>query len=297
MTTGSPRPPWRTARRKATSDDQHRRARTRGPRGRPDGPAALRHGRLRRRRQVHPDRPAAARLQGDLRGPARGRGGHQPVQGLRLHRPGPADRRAALRARAGHHHRRGLPLLRDPAAQVHHRRHPGPRAVHPQHGHRRLDRRPRPGAGGRPAGPHRAVPPPRGDPVAAAGAPPGAGGQQDGPRRLRPEGLRQDPPGVHLLRDQAEHPRPRGHPDLGAQRRQRGQALRQHALVQRLLADAPPRERPRRLRPRPGRHPAAGAVRRAPQVRPVPRLPRLRRSDRRRRAQAGRRGRSCSRAA
>ena len=26
-----------------------------------------------------------------------------------------------------------------PAAQVHHRRHPGPRAVHAQHGHRRLD--------------------------------------------------------------------------------------------------------------------------------------------------------------
>ena len=38
------------------------------------------------------------------------------VQGLRLHRPRAADRRPALRARAGHHHRRGLPLLRDARA-------------------------------------------------------------------------------------------------------------------------------------------------------------------------------------
>ena len=37
------------------------------------GPPPVRHRRLGRRRQVHPDRPAAARLQGDLRGPARGR--------------------------------------------------------------------------------------------------------------------------------------------------------------------------------------------------------------------------------
>ena len=44
-----------------------------------DGPAPLRHRRLRRRRQVDPDRPAAARLEGDLRGPARGRRGHQPL--------------------------------------------------------------------------------------------------------------------------------------------------------------------------------------------------------------------------
>ena len=29
-------------------------------------------------------------------------------------------------------------------------------------------------------------------------------------------GLREDPQGVHDLRDEAQHPRPRGHPDLGA---------------------------------------------------------------------------------
>ena len=41
--------------------------------------AALRHRRLRRRRQVDADRPAALRLEGDLRGPARGGRAHQPA--------------------------------------------------------------------------------------------------------------------------------------------------------------------------------------------------------------------------
>ena len=44
-----------------------------------------------------------------------------------------------LGARAGHHHRCGLPLLRDPAAQVHHRRHPGPHPHHRDIGDRHLD--------------------------------------------------------------------------------------------------------------------------------------------------------------
>ena len=108
-TTGSPRPPWKTARRRATSDG-------RAPcTDWPAGCDLLRFATAgsRRRRQVHAHRAAAARLQGDLRGPARGRRGHLGVQGLRLHRPRAAHRRPALRARAGHHHRRGLPLLRD----------------------------------------------------------------------------------------------------------------------------------------------------------------------------------------
>ena len=54
-----------------------------------------------------------------------------------------AGRRARGRARAGHHHRRRLSLLRHRAAQVHRRRYAGPRAIYPQHGDRRLDRRPR----------------------------------------------------------------------------------------------------------------------------------------------------------
>ena len=80
---------------------------------------------------------------------------------------GPAGGRRARRARAAARTTPNLALLTDglraereqgitidvayryfatPAAAVHPRRHPGPRAVHPQHGHRRLDRR----AGARP---------------------------------------------------------------------------------------------------------------------------------------------------
>ena len=49
-----------------------------------------------------------------------------------------AGRRPAGRARAGHHHRRRLSLLRHAEAPLHRRRHAGPRAVHAQHGDRRL---------------------------------------------------------------------------------------------------------------------------------------------------------------
>ena len=64
-------------------------------------------------------------------------------------RPVAAHRRPGGRARTGHHDRRGLPLLRHPRAQVHHRRRAGPRAVHAQHGHRRRRQRRRGGAGRR----------------------------------------------------------------------------------------------------------------------------------------------------
>ena len=60
-------------------------------------------------------------------------------------------RRPEGRARTGHHDRRRLPLLRDRAAQVHPRRHARPRAVHAQHGDRRLDGRRRDPAGRRAA--------------------------------------------------------------------------------------------------------------------------------------------------
>ena len=49
-------------------------------------PAALRHGRLGRRRQVDADRPAALRHQGDLRGPARAGRGGQPAPPRRRQR-------------------------------------------------------------------------------------------------------------------------------------------------------------------------------------------------------------------
>ena len=167
-TTRSARPPWKTASGRATSD----------------GPAAVRHRRLRRRRQEHAHRAAALRHQGDLRGPARVGRAHQPRARRRVHQPRAAHRRAARRARAGHHDRRGLPLLRDAQAQVHHRRHPGAHPVHPQHGHRRVDGRPGAHPGRRPQGAGRAEPPARVPHDAAAGAAPGAVRQQDGPGRL-----------------------------------------------------------------------------------------------------------------
>ena len=113
--------------------------------------------------------------------------------------------------------------------------------------------------------------------------------QQDGPRRLQPGGLRADPPGVRRLRDEAPGARPRGHPRVGAQGRQRRDPLRQDALVRRREPAALPREHPRRERPQPHRHPLPGPVRHPPDVRRLPRLPRLRRSGRRRRPQEGRR--------
>ena len=83
------------------------------------------------------------RLEGGLRGPARSRRAHQPSNGrhdytdLALVTDG-----LRAEARAGHHHRRGLPLLRHGQAEIHHRRHPGHIQYTRQHGHRRLDRRP-----------------------------------------------------------------------------------------------------------------------------------------------------------
>ena len=52
--------------------------------------------------------------------------------------PALLDRRPEGGAGAGHHDRRRLPLLLHGKAEVHHRRLPRPRAVHAQHGHRRL---------------------------------------------------------------------------------------------------------------------------------------------------------------
>ena len=199
---GVPRPPayrlrscwplvrWRSLARIATgcSSDQHRlHARP------PAGAAAVRHRRQRRRRQVDAHRPAAPRLQGDLRGPARAHRGRQPPAGDRLRRPRPAHRRAAGRARAGHHDRRRLPLLLDPGARLRHRRLPGARAVHAQRDHRRLHRRPRGRARRRPQRGPRADPPAQPAGLPARRAAPRDLRQQDGPRRLRPRPVRGDP--------------------------------------------------------------------------------------------------------
>ena len=211
--------------------------------------------------KTHPDRAPAPRLEADLRGPAGGRRAHQPRQGVRLHQPRAAHRRPAGRAGAGHHDRRRLPLLRHAQAQVHHRRHPGPRAVHAEHGDRRLDRRPRARARRRPQGHDRAEPASRRHRLAAAGQAPRGVRQQDGPRRLRREGLRGDPRRVHRVRRQARVRRPHVHPDLGPARRQRHRALAQHAVVRRAHAAVAPGEPLHRLGPQPDRPPVPGAVR------------------------------------
>ena len=110
--------------------------------------------------------------------------GRHAGRGARLRAAG---RRPRGRARAGHHDRRRLPLLLHREAQVHRRRHARPRAVHAQHGHRRLDRRsgrdPDRCAQGR-ADADAAPQLPR---VAARHPARRAGGQQDGPGRLLAE--------------------------------------------------------------------------------------------------------------
>ena len=189
-TTASPRRRWRTARRPGTSrcasrSEARSRAGCVARGGRDDArPAALHHGGLGRRRQEHADRAAAVRLQAGLRGPARARrAGERAARRRGRARPGAADRRPARRARAGHHDRRRLPLLRDAQAALHHRRLPGPPAVHAQHGHRRLDGRPGGRPGRRAQGRDRAVQAPRVHQRAAGHPAHGRGGQQDGPRR------------------------------------------------------------------------------------------------------------------
>ena len=97
----------------------------------------------------------------------------------------PARRRARGRAPAGHHDRCRLPLLQDEEALVHRRRHARPRAIHPQHGDRRLRRRSGHPAGRRAQGPADADASPRDDRLAARHQARGAGRQQDRPHVLR----------------------------------------------------------------------------------------------------------------
>ena len=204
-TTARPPPPWKTASARAISSA---------------GSAAHRHGGLRRRRQVDPDRAPAARLQAAARRPGRGR-------------PRARHRRPAGRARAGHHDRRRLPLLRHAAALVHPRRHARPRPLHAQHGHRRLDRRPRAGADRRAQGAARAVAPARLPGGAARHPAPRGVREQDGPRRLRRGALPRDRGGVRRAGRAARDRRRARGADLGAGGRQRRRRLAAAGLVRR----------------------------------------------------------------
>ena len=270
-TTASPRPAWKTASARGIS--RH-------------GIAQVCNGRIGRRRQVHAHRAAAVRLEGDLRGPARGRRALQCPDGRRVHQPGPAHRRPAGRARAGHHHRRRLPLLRHTQAEVHHRRHPRPHPVHAQHGHRGIDGRPGARADRCPQGRARAIPPARVPCQPARYPAPGPVREQDGPGRLVRGALRGDQGRVPELRHEARRARPHLRADLRPARRQRRAPLRQHGLVRGLVAAAPPRRGAHRERPQPHRRPLPRAVRPAAAPWRAPRLPGLRRHGGERRAQA-----------
>ena len=164
---------------------------------------------------------------------------------------------------------------------------PGPRAVHPQHGHRRLDRR------------RRGDPDRRAQGRADADAAPQLLVSLIGIRKVVLAINKMD------LVDYAEAGVPRHRGDYREFAKEIGleditamplSALRgdnmlvpsaQHALVRRADADGLPRVgRARRDAPAEGRVPHAGAVGQPPQ----PRLPRLLRHDRQRHRQAGRRG-------
>ncbi len=113
-------------------------ARDRISRGARPRRAPLPHGGQRRRLQEHADRTPPVRHQGDPRGPARGPRANVAAARHRA-RPGAFDRRPHRGARARDHHRRRVSLFRGGAAQVHHRRCSGPRAVHAQYGDRGVD--------------------------------------------------------------------------------------------------------------------------------------------------------------
>ena len=96
----------------------------------------------------------------------------------------PADGRIARGTRARHHHRCGLPLFCDSTAEIHHRGHAGARAVHAQHGHRRVHGGSCRDSGGCHEGDPSADTAPCVHRFAAGDTQCSRGGEQDGSRRL-----------------------------------------------------------------------------------------------------------------
>ena len=181
----------------------------------------------------HPDRTPVARLGVDPRRPARS--GRARKQDRRLARGGTGSRacrrRSAGGTRTGHHHRRGLSVLFHRPAKVHHRGHPGPRAVHAQHGHGRVHLRRR-------DHPHRRRE--RGADADAATYVHRAPARHTAPCRRREQdgfgGLRRNRLRRHLRRLRRVRFAPQGggspfHSHIGAARRQRRREIDQHALV------------------------------------------------------------------
>ena len=192
-------------------DSAHRRARP-ARQSRRDGdaersrPLRLSDLRLGRRRQVDPDRPSAVRAETDLRRPARGararlrRSTARPATTSISRCCSTGSRPSASRASPS---TSPIAIFATDAALLHRRRHARPRAVYPQHGDRRLERRSRGHAGRRAQGPADADPPARDHRLAARHPPRRAGGQQDRPGRLRPGGVREDRRRFRALRRDA----------------------------------------------------------------------------------------------
>ena len=184
-------------------------------------------------------------------------------RGRRVHEPRAAHRRPARRARAGHHDRRRLPLLR------HARSASSSSPTRP--GHMQYTRNMVTGASTadlaldprrRAQRHHRAVAAARVPRVAAAASRTSccASTRWTSSTTTRSvfERIKDE---FREFAAEARRRRPHVHPDLGAARRQRRRPLRQHALVRGLVAAAPPRRGAHRLRPQPHRLPLPGAVR------------------------------------
>ena len=208
--------------------------------------AAPGHRRLGRRRQVDADRPAAPGHQAAALRPA----GRRLAGTRRRPGPGRAHRRPARRARAGHHHRRGLPLLRDAAPHLHPGRHARARALHPQHVHRRLDRGPGARPGRRPRRRRHPDAPSRPDRGAAAHSSRGGGDQQDGPGRVLPGAVRRGGRGHARAGPQHRAARAAAGPDQRPGRRQRRRPVVASRVVRRSAADRDPGDRRPRRRSR-----------------------------------------------
>ncbi len=136
-----------------------------------------------------------------------------------------AGGRPCRRARTRHHHRCRLSLFPHRKPRLHRRRHARPRAIYPQHGDRRLDRRSRDHPDRRAQGHPAADAPPRLHRLHARRARRGARDQQDGPRRLQRGAFQRDRRRLPRHGARAEFPRHRAAADLGAQWRQYRHAL------------------------------------------------------------------------
>ena len=171
-----------------------------------------------------------------------------------------ACRWARSGARTGDHDRRRLSLLRNGEALVHRRGHARPRAIYPQHGDRRVHRRPRNRARRRAQGAADADPSPFHHCFAARRAPRRPGGQQDRSRLVQRDRLSRDRSRVPQICRAARLPLTDRDADLRPLRRQCFVPKRAHALVRGAASARVSRNRRGRGRPPQRALPSAGAV-------------------------------------